>query len=565
MGNSSESWKNNLTVFPIWGRALGVPIDNLTGKNTLRLASMASSVITVQNSDVSRMVADGFFRFQVWMSINKPVCPGYLLPRSGSKKWVAFKYDELPFMCFRCGWIGHSQKDYSLDIKEITGENGTTAMAYGTWLKVENGVRDGFHGVKGGNTEGIISHEQSPQGVTRPTLNLCVGNSFDPLSNEGYENVQLRSEATKEKSPIHGTRETHMLPTSITEKPQQEETGVEENAMLQDGRGKRRLVEDREVVGAGKLQRTANNPNVMIESQTLIDVPISFSKEIPGLKESLPFAFGSGQNSIPKEQRRKVVVKKDAKKRKEMRGFDGILGFTLNMHGLRKKIVWSWLRNPGGLAQQVPRLNHSDLCHRGKKIDPTCDNYGRFEESLSHALWTCEKVKKVWKLMPCYKLIKESRGHSMMDLLVEFRQKLAREEFEDVIKVLWAIWENRNRQWNNQPYMNGPRLLDWVFSSYPREEHTCDSGILTTVPSIVPTEHWPAPPVGTYCVHCDATIQPNQPGVGLGYIWLDWSGNIVSAGMKFLPVCCPVIVAEAKAVITALQDRPMTVYNSYEI
>uniref|UniRef100_A0A803PG50 CCHC-type domain-containing protein n=1 Tax=Cannabis sativa TaxID=3483 RepID=A0A803PG50_CANSA len=263
MWNSSESWKNDLTVFPIWGRALGVPIDYLTGKNTLRLASRASSVITVQNFDVSQMVANGFFRFQVWMSINKPVCPSYLLPCSGSKKWVAFKYDELPFMCFRCGWIGHSQKDCSLDIKEITGENGTTAMAYGTWLKVENGVRDGFHGVKGGNTEGIISHEQSPQ-----------------------------------------------------EKLQQEETGVEENAMLQDGRGKRRLVEDREVVGAGKLQRTANNPNVMTESQTLIDVPISFSKEIPGLKESLPFAFGSGQNSIPKEQRRKVAAKKDAKKRK---------------------------------------------------------------------------------------------------------------------------------------------------------------------------------------------------------------------------------------------------------
>uniref|UniRef100_A0A803P910 RNase H type-1 domain-containing protein n=1 Tax=Cannabis sativa TaxID=3483 RepID=A0A803P910_CANSA len=115
--------------------------------------------------------------------------------------------------------------------------------------------------------------------------------------------------------------------------------------------------------------------------------------------------------------------------------------------------------------------------------------------------------------MPCYKLIKESRGHSMMDLLVEFRQKLAREEFEDVIKVLWAIWENRNRQWNNQPYMSRAQFF----------------------------------------------------GVGLGYIWRDWSGNIVSTGMKFLPVCCPVIVAEAKAVVSALQDRPMTMYNSYEI
>uniref|UniRef100_A0A803P912 Reverse transcriptase n=1 Tax=Cannabis sativa TaxID=3483 RepID=A0A803P912_CANSA len=257
MGNSNESWKNDLTVFPIWGKALGVPIDYLTEKNTLRLASMAGSVITVQNSDVSRMVADGFFRFQVWMSITKAVCPGYLLPCNGTKKWVAFKYDELPFMCFRCGWIGHSQKDCSLDIKEITGENGTTAMAYRTWLKVENGVKDGFHGVKGGNTEEVISQKQSPQGVTRPTLNLCIGNSFDP---EGR-------------------------------KP-----GWRKMLCCKMGLGNE-LVEDREVVWAGKLQRTANNPIVMNESQTLIDVPISFSMDIPGLKESLPFAFGSGMGN----------------------------------------------------------------------------------------------------------------------------------------------------------------------------------------------------------------------------------------------------------------------------
>ncbi|KAF4352753.1 hypothetical protein F8388_003406 [Cannabis sativa] len=140
--------------------------------------------------------------------------------------------------------------------------------------------------------------------------------------------------------------------------------------------------------------------------------------------------------------------------------------------------------------------------------------------------------------MPCYKLIKESRGHSMMDLLVEFRQKLAREEFEDVIKV---------------------------FSSYPRDEYICERGIITTVHSVVPKDHWPAPPVGTYCVHCDAAIQPNQAGVGLGYIWRDCSGNIVSASMKFLLVCCPVIVAKAKAVVAALQDRPKTMHNNYEI
>ncbi|KAF4396944.1 hypothetical protein F8388_004912 [Cannabis sativa] len=61
MENSNDSWKNDLTCFPIWGRALGVTVDFLTPKNTVRLAAMAGEVFTVHNSDASKMVAnDGF-------------------------------------------------------------------------------------------------------------------------------------------------------------------------------------------------------------------------------------------------------------------------------------------------------------------------------------------------------------------------------------------------------------------------------------------------------------------------------------------------------------------------
>ncbi|KAF4393092.1 hypothetical protein F8388_012601 [Cannabis sativa] len=231
----------------IHNRALGVPIDYLTEKNTTRLASMAGSVITIQNSDVSRMVADGFFRFQVWMSINKPVCPGFLLPCTGHKKWVAFKYDDLPFMCFRCGWIGHSQKDCSLEIKEIIGEDGRTAMVYGTWLKIDNGVRDGFQVVKGGIKETVIVHEQNIQGGSRQSLNISMGNSFEPLLSEEVGHDQRRCEVIEGKEPIQGSKELNKLQYT-RDQYQQEENEGETNEMAQDGRGKRRLVEDRELM-----------------------------------------------------------------------------------------------------------------------------------------------------------------------------------------------------------------------------------------------------------------------------------------------------------------------------
>ncbi|KAF4367743.1 hypothetical protein F8388_011318 [Cannabis sativa] len=58
MENSNESWKNDLTNFPIWGKAIGVPIDFLTKNNTVKMA-------TKSRGDVSKIVADGFFRFRV--------------------------------------------------------------------------------------------------------------------------------------------------------------------------------------------------------------------------------------------------------------------------------------------------------------------------------------------------------------------------------------------------------------------------------------------------------------------------------------------------------------------
>uniref|UniRef100_A0A803PRV4 CCHC-type domain-containing protein n=1 Tax=Cannabis sativa TaxID=3483 RepID=A0A803PRV4_CANSA len=135
MENSNESWKNDLTSFPIWGRAWGVPIDLLTTNNAVRMEAKAGEVITVQNSDISKMVADGFFRFRIWMSINKPVCPGFPLPCSGQKKWIAFQYEELPFMCFKCGRIGHCIKDCHQDPIMVQEEGTECTAAYGKWLK----------------------------------------------------------------------------------------------------------------------------------------------------------------------------------------------------------------------------------------------------------------------------------------------------------------------------------------------------------------------------------------------------------------------------------------------
>ncbi|KAF4375218.1 hypothetical protein F8388_000975 [Cannabis sativa] len=123
----------------------------------------------------------------------------------------------------------------------------------------------------------------------------------------------------------------------------------------------------------------------------------------------------------------------------------------------------------------------------------------------------------------------------MFDILTVLHNRLGQTEFEDAIKVMWAIWENRNRKWNKLPNMNGVQLLDWVFSAYPRD---------TT--------------------QRKATIQESN-GVGLGFIWRNWQGEIMIAGMVYLPCSCSTEMAEAWAILEAITLIPATVNGQFEI
>ncbi|KAF4357906.1 hypothetical protein F8388_005387 [Cannabis sativa] len=211
------------------------------------------------------------------------------------------------------------------------------------------------------------------------------------------------------------------------------------------------------------------------------------------------------------------------------------LGTPVDTH-LEDTLIWPFSTNGHYLVKSGYRVaRESNLC-------PTrCSDIDQI-----NAWW------QMWwqlQLPPQIKLF----GRSMFDLLVEFRQQLSKEEFEEVIKVLWAIWENRNRQWNKLPVMDETRLIEWG-EKLQTNSYTCySSGALV------------GPPEGIYCVHCDAALNLGKEGVGLGFIWRDWSGKIIAACMIYIPTICSVILSEAEAIFTALKACPIDSSSFFEI
>ena len=69
------------------------------------------------------------------IDISKPLCRGRVISLdSGIERWVPFKYERLPSLCFWCGCLTHDDRDCRLWI-ESEGSLSHEAQQFGPWLK----------------------------------------------------------------------------------------------------------------------------------------------------------------------------------------------------------------------------------------------------------------------------------------------------------------------------------------------------------------------------------------------------------------------------------------------
>ncbi|KAF4350693.1 hypothetical protein F8388_003414 [Cannabis sativa] len=528
MENSNESWKNDLTSFPIWGRAWGVPTDLLTTKNTTRMAAKAGEVISVYNSDVD----------------------------NGGRE----------------GIMGNKQGKEMYDTLEEARQAPTTNPGRNI---ISNSVP--MRGTMEVVSTGSLDYNQLQQNMDKSSQ-YSSQNASVKAGNDGKEDVQSRSE---------------------------------------DGsRGKRRIVEDYGDSEYGKLKKSATILAKETQDQNLYNVPVSYTQDALVLNGSTPFAVGSSSKNIAKETRRKFITwdgnwnmaKIDKHFHKDdISWIQGIpidlymedtliwpftpngqyivksgyrVGREMNLNPTRCsnmtdiqkwwKMIWS-LHLPPRMKLFGWRVCHNwlpakmNLKHRGMEVNTRCELCARYDETLTHALWSCDKVKSIWKLLPWYKQASKLGEGSMFDILKSLEQTINRQDFEDAIKILWAIWENRNRKWNQLPCMNRQQLLNWVFSAYPNGHTEAVPAVNHEADLNSHQKKWIPPASGSICVNCDAAVVDNTAGVGIEFIWRKADGQMLSAGMRYLNNCCSPKTAEAWALWEALNNLPATETSRIEV
>uniref|UniRef100_A0A803MXP4 Zinc knuckle CX2CX4HX4C domain-containing protein n=1 Tax=Chenopodium quinoa TaxID=63459 RepID=A0A803MXP4_CHEQI len=93
----------------LWVRVEGLPVHYSTVSIASRVLSRIGRVLYFDSESLRPLVREAF-RAKVWLSLNRPLIPGFYFEfEQGSFEWVDLRYEGVFVLCKTCGRIGHKE------------------------------------------------------------------------------------------------------------------------------------------------------------------------------------------------------------------------------------------------------------------------------------------------------------------------------------------------------------------------------------------------------------------------------------------------------------------------
>ncbi|KAL2896762.1 Cellular nucleic acid-binding protein [Bienertia sinuspersici] len=103
------------TVFDrvqFWIKANQLPMDKRRKSMVMAMANKMGSFVDFDTSDPFGYKK--YTRFRVEIDPSKPILRGMKVLVANVHKWVEFRYEKLPDLCYLCGRFGHCAKECGL-------------------------------------------------------------------------------------------------------------------------------------------------------------------------------------------------------------------------------------------------------------------------------------------------------------------------------------------------------------------------------------------------------------------------------------------------------------------